>query len=114
MLFLLCREFSFIFPMLFDGVNDCQVSLPNGGDSTISSMNKLFCIMKPRLQSFNLWQLDGHPMSGDIWRGATKESIAFAVQLAKAKERPPIVCEYLCLPKWSCGKLLKMPYPFFH
>ena len=34
-----------------------QVSLPNGGDSTISSMNKLFCIMKPRLQSFNLWQV---------------------------------------------------------
>jgi len=28
-------------------------------------------------------------MSGDIGRGATKESIAFAVQLAKAKERPP-------------------------
>ena len=32
---------------------------------------------------------DGRPMSGDIGRGATKESIAFAVQLAKAKERPP-------------------------
>lgn len=28
-------------------------------------------------------------MSGDIGRGATKESIAFAVQLAKATERPP-------------------------
>ncbi|KAK7329563.1 hypothetical protein VNO77_23733 [Canavalia gladiata] len=65
------------------------VSLPNGGDSTISSMNKMFSIMKPNLQSFNLWQLDGRPMSGDIGRGATKESIAFAVQLAKAKERPP-------------------------
>ncbi|KAK7303680.1 hypothetical protein RJT34_14593 [Clitoria ternatea] len=65
------------------------VSLPNGGESTISSMNKMFSIMKPNLQSFNLWQLDGRPMSGDIGRGATKESIAFAVQLAKANERPP-------------------------
>ncbi|XP_019424714.1 PREDICTED: uncharacterized protein LOC109333641 isoform X1 [Lupinus angustifolius] len=65
------------------------VSLPNDRDSTISCMNKLFSIMKPNLQSFNLWQLDGRPMSGDIGRGATKESIAFAVQLAKAKERPP-------------------------
>ncbi|XP_061346475.1 uncharacterized protein LOC133292091 isoform X1 [Gastrolobium bilobum] len=65
------------------------VSLPNGGDSTISSMNKMFSIIKPNLRSFNLWQLDGRPMSGDIGRGATKESIAFAVQLAKAKERPP-------------------------
>ncbi|KAG5001158.1 hypothetical protein JHK85_022799 [Glycine max] len=39
---------------------------------------------------------DGHPMSGDIWRGATKESIAFVVQLAQAKERPPaliVACE---------------------
>lgn len=34
-------------------------------------------------------KLDGRPMSGDIGRGATKESIAFAVELAKAKERPP-------------------------
>ncbi|KAK7246263.1 hypothetical protein RIF29_41125 [Crotalaria pallida] len=65
------------------------VSLPNGGDSTISCMNEIYSVMKPNLQSFNLWQLDGRPMSGDIGRGATKESIAFAVQLAKAKERPP-------------------------
>ncbi|XP_027338519.1 uncharacterized protein LOC113852442 isoform X2 [Abrus precatorius] len=65
------------------------VSLPNGSDSTISTMNKLFSIIKPNLQSFNLWQLDGRPMSGDIGRGATKESIAFAVQLAKAEKRPP-------------------------
>lgn len=34
-------------------------------------------------------KLDGRPMSGDIGRGATKESIAFAAQLAKAKDRPP-------------------------
>ncbi|KAI5446591.1 hypothetical protein KIW84_014431 [Lathyrus oleraceus] len=51
-------------------------------------MNKMFSIMKPNLRGLNLWQLDGRPMSGDIGRGATKESIAFAVQLAKAKDRP--------------------------
>lgn len=38
---------------------------------------------------FQKLKLDGRPMSGDIGRGATKESIAFAVQLAKAKQRPP-------------------------
>jgi len=38
---------------------------------------------------FHKLKLDGRPMSGDIGRGATKESIAFAVQLAKAKQRPP-------------------------
>ncbi|XP_054822373.1 uncharacterized protein LOC129320792 isoform X2 [Prosopis cineraria] len=65
------------------------VSLPNGGDSTISLMNEIFSIMKPNLQSFNLWQLDGRPMSGDIGRGATKETIAFAVQMANARDRPP-------------------------
>ncbi|KAL4380934.1 hypothetical protein AHAS_Ahas04G0083100 [Arachis hypogaea] len=65
------------------------VSLPNGGDSTIPSMNEMFSIMKPNLQCFNLWQLDGRPMSGDIGRGATKETIAFAIELAKAKNRPP-------------------------
>ncbi|XLT90286.1 hypothetical protein HN873_011961, partial [Arachis hypogaea] len=65
------------------------VSLPNGGDSTIPSMNEMFSIMTPNLQCFNLWQLDGRPMSGDIGRGATKETIAFAIELAKAKNRPP-------------------------
>lgn len=34
-------------------------------------------------------KLDGRPMSGDIGRGATKETIAFAIELAKAKNRPP-------------------------
>ncbi|XLU97945.1 hypothetical protein S245_012285 [Arachis hypogaea] len=66
-----------------------KVSLPNGGDSTIPSMNEMFSIMTPNLQCFNLWQLDGRPMSGDIGRGATKETIAFAIELAKAKNRPP-------------------------
>lgn len=34
-------------------------------------------------------KLDGRPMSGDIGRGATRESITFAVQLAAVKDRPP-------------------------
>jgi hypothetical protein len=34
-------------------------------------------------------KLDGRPMSGDIGRGATRESIAFAVRLAAIKDRPP-------------------------
>lgn len=34
-------------------------------------------------------KLDGRPMSGDIGRGATRESIAFAVQLAAVKDKPP-------------------------
>lgn len=34
-------------------------------------------------------KLDGRPMSGDIGRGATRESLAFAVQLAAVKDRPP-------------------------
>lgn len=33
-------------------------------------------------------KLDGRPMSGDIGRGATRESIAFAVRLAAARDRP--------------------------
>ncbi|OIW20566.1 hypothetical protein TanjilG_15371 [Lupinus angustifolius] len=64
------------------------VSLSNNRDSIILCMNKLFSIMKLKPQSFNLWHLDDRRMSGDIERGATKESIAFVVQLAKAKERP--------------------------
>ncbi|KAG4925021.1 hypothetical protein JHK87_050561 [Glycine soja] len=46
-----------------DVVSKVVVSLPNGGDSTISSMNNKFCIMKPRLQSFNLWQVSLKPRS---------------------------------------------------
>uniref|UniRef100_A0A5B6Z433 4Fe-4S ferredoxin-type domain-containing protein n=1 Tax=Davidia involucrata TaxID=16924 RepID=A0A5B6Z433_DAVIN len=64
------------------------VSLPDVGDSTISSMNTMYSIMEPDLQCFNLWQLDGRPMSGDIGRGATREAIAFAVRLAAAKDKP--------------------------
>lgn len=34
-------------------------------------------------------KLDGRPMSGDIGQGATRESIAFVVQLAAVKDKPP-------------------------
>lgn len=33
-------------------------------------------------------KLDGRPMSGDIGRGTTRETIAFAVHLAATKDRP--------------------------
>ncbi|KAH7573470.1 hypothetical protein ACOSP7_007163 [Xanthoceras sorbifolium] len=84
------------FEELWDGLGDSvrylrlvAVSLPNIGETTISSMNEMYSIMEPRLLCLNLWQLDGRPMSGDIGRGATRESIAFAVRLADAKDRPP-------------------------
>ncbi|XP_059433924.1 uncharacterized protein LOC132167048 [Corylus avellana] len=85
-----------LFKELWDGLGDSiaclrlvAVSLPDVGDSTISSMNTMYSIMQSHLNCFNLWQLDGRPMSGDIGRGATRESITFAVQLAAVKERPP-------------------------
>lgn len=34
-------------------------------------------------------------MSGDIGRGATREAIAFAVELASARDRPPGSYSYL-------------------
>ncbi|XP_023876588.1 uncharacterized protein LOC111989011 isoform X3 [Quercus suber] len=87
---------SAFFEELWDGLGDSishlrliAVSLPNVGDSTISSMNTMYSIMEPNLPCFNLWQLDGRPMSGDIGRGATRESIAFAVRMAAVKDRPP-------------------------
>ncbi|CAN1281559.1 hypothetical protein LINPERPRIM_LOCUS17787 [Linum perenne] len=64
------------------------ISLPYRGDSTVSLMNEMHSVMEPHLKCLNLWQLDGRPMSGDIGRGATRESIAFAVRLAAAKDRP--------------------------
>ncbi|XP_047308138.1 uncharacterized protein LOC124911674 isoform X2 [Impatiens glandulifera] len=65
------------------------VSLPDTGDSVLSSMSDIYSIMEPRLLFSNLWQLDGRPMSGDIGRGATRETIAFAVRMAAAKDKPP-------------------------
>ncbi|KAJ6718533.1 PHOTOSYSTEM I IRON-SULFUR CENTER-RELATED [Salix purpurea] len=64
------------------------VSLPYSGDSTISSMNTMYAMMEPHLPCLNLWQLDGRPMSGDIGRGATRESIAFAARLAAVEDKP--------------------------
>lgn len=83
------------FRSLWEGLGDSihhlrlvAVSFPDVGDSTISTMKTMYSIMEPRLRCSNLWQLDGRPMSGDIGRGATKESIAFAVRLAAASDRP--------------------------
>ncbi|KAI3684017.1 hypothetical protein L1987_84539 [Smallanthus sonchifolius] len=83
------------FKELWDGMGDSvnhlrlvAVSLPYVGDSTVSMMNKLYSILEHNLCCLNLWQLDGRPMSGDIGRGATRESIAFAQRLAFANEKP--------------------------
>ncbi|EEF43092.1 uncharacterized protein LOC8258818 [Ricinus communis] len=83
------------FKKLWDGLGNSlrflklvAVSLPYSGDSTVSSMNTMYSAMEPQLNCLNLWQLDGRPMSGDIGRGATRESIAFAVRLAAAKDKP--------------------------
>ncbi|PWA50416.1 ABC transporter ABCE, Iron-sulfur binding protein LdpA [Artemisia annua] len=65
------------------------VSLPYVGDSTISMMNEMYSILEQDLPCLNLWQLDGRPMSGDIGRGATRESIAFGLRLASTNEKPP-------------------------
>nr|DAD47539.1 TPA_asm: hypothetical protein HUJ06_017476 [Nelumbo nucifera] len=64
------------------------VSLPDVGDLTVSVMKTIHSIMDPHLHCYNLWQLDGRPMSGDIGRGATREAIAFAVRLAAVRDRP--------------------------
>uniref|UniRef100_A0A803N2C8 4Fe-4S ferredoxin-type domain-containing protein n=1 Tax=Chenopodium quinoa TaxID=63459 RepID=A0A803N2C8_CHEQI len=65
------------------------ISLPDVGEATTTLMNTMFSVMKPNLSCYNLWQLDGRPMSGDIGRGATREVLAFAVRLAAAEDKPP-------------------------
>ncbi|XP_023547405.1 uncharacterized protein LOC111806365 isoform X1 [Cucurbita pepo subsp. pepo] len=84
------------FQELWDKLGDSSkylrlvaVSLPNIGDLTISTMKTMFSIMESQLRCSNLWQLDGRPMSGDIGRGATRETIAFAAHLALSNDRPP-------------------------
>ncbi|KAL0538037.1 hypothetical protein IC582_027031 [Cucumis melo] len=85
------------FQELWDKLGDSSkylrlvaVSLPNiGRDLTVSTMKTMFSIMESQLHCLNLWQLDGRPMSGDIGRGATRETIAFAAQLARTNDRPP-------------------------
>ncbi|MCD7464253.1 hypothetical protein HAX54_052345 [Datura stramonium] len=64
------------------------VSFPDLRDSTISAMKAMYSIMEANIQCFNLWQLDGRPMSGDIGRGATRDAIAFARKLASAGDKP--------------------------
>lgn len=66
-----------------------SVSLPDLGDSTIHAMKAMYSVMKPFLQSYNLWQLDGRPMSGDIGKGATKEAVEFAARMAADRNCPP-------------------------
>ncbi|KAF5190989.1 hypothetical protein FRX31_019430 [Thalictrum thalictroides] len=64
------------------------VSLPDVGDLTVSLMSMMYTIMEPHLHCYNLWQLDGRPMSGDIGRGATRGAIRFACRLVTLKNRP--------------------------
>ena len=43
-------------------------------------------------------QLDGRPMSGDIGRGATRETVSFAVHMASVSEIGRASCrERVCL-----------------
>ncbi|OAY69811.1 hypothetical protein ACMD2_04729 [Ananas comosus] len=65
-----------------------KVSLPDVGPSTVAVMNAICSIMESHPCRYNLWQLDGRPMSGDIGRGATREAIAFAVRLASTQDKP--------------------------
>ncbi|XP_020570723.1 uncharacterized protein LOC110017905 isoform X4 [Phalaenopsis equestris] len=64
------------------------VSMPDIGNSTFSTMQDMHTIMESRLLGYNLWQLDGRPMSGDIGRGATREAINFAMRLAAIPDKP--------------------------
>ncbi|XP_020114145.1 uncharacterized protein LOC109728196 isoform X3 [Ananas comosus] len=71
-----------------DHVKLIAVSLPDVGPSTVAVMNAIYSIMESHPCRYNLWQLDGRPMSGDIGRGATREAIAFAVRLASTQDKP--------------------------
>ncbi|TVU00710.1 hypothetical protein EJB05_53852, partial [Eragrostis curvula] len=77
---------------LTESINNVKlvaVSLPDIGESTLDFMNAIYTIMEHDLQGYNLWQLDGRPMSGDIGRGETRETISFAVHMASMSDRPP-------------------------
>ncbi|XP_037456345.1 uncharacterized protein LOC119327288 isoform X1 [Triticum dicoccoides] len=83
--------FSTLWNSLGESINNVKlvaVSLPNAGASTIDFMNATYMIMKSNLEGYNLWQLDGRPMSGDIGRGATRETVSFAVDLTSVQDRP--------------------------
>ncbi|KAM0862541.1 hypothetical protein ACQ4PT_045197 [Festuca glaucescens] len=84
--------FNTLWNSLGESVNNVKlvaVSLPNAGESTIDFMNAIYTIMQSRVEGYNLWQLDGRPMSGDIGRGATRETVSFAVDLTSLPDRPP-------------------------
>ncbi|XBJ23119.1 hypothetical protein VPH35_001366 [Triticum aestivum] len=83
--------FSTLWNSLGESINNVKlvaVSLPNAGASTIDFMNATYTIMQSNLEGYNLWQLDGRPMSGDIGRGATRETVSFAVDLTSVQDRP--------------------------
>ncbi|KAG9148232.1 hypothetical protein Leryth_021597 [Lithospermum erythrorhizon] len=84
-----------MFRQLWNGLEDSvhhlsliAVSLPDLKDTTISAMSTMYSIMESNLHCFNLWQLDGRPMSGDIGRGATREAIAFARSMVSSRGKP--------------------------
>ncbi|KAJ1261813.1 hypothetical protein BS78_09G059200 [Paspalum vaginatum] len=84
--------FNTLWDSLSGAINNVKlvaVSLPDIGKSTVDFMNAIYTIMEPHFQGYNLWQLDGRPMSGDIGRGATRETVSFAVRMASMSDRPP-------------------------
>uniref|UniRef100_A0ACD5TKU4 Uncharacterized protein n=1 Tax=Avena sativa TaxID=4498 RepID=A0ACD5TKU4_AVESA len=84
--------FNTLWNSLGESVNNVKlvaVSLPNAGESTIDFMNAIYTITQSHVEGYNLWQLDGRPMSGDIGRGATRETVSFAIDLTSIPDRPP-------------------------
>uniref|UniRef100_A0A0D9WD22 4Fe-4S ferredoxin-type domain-containing protein n=1 Tax=Leersia perrieri TaxID=77586 RepID=A0A0D9WD22_9ORYZ len=83
--------FSTLWSSLGESINNVNliaVSMPDVGDLTVDFMNTIYATMRSHL-GYNLWQLDGRPMSGDIGRGATRETVSFAVHLSSISNRPP-------------------------
>ncbi|XP_066362926.1 uncharacterized protein [Miscanthus floridulus] len=84
--------FNTLWDSLSGSINNVKlvaVSLPDIGESTVDLMNAMYTIMESHFKGYNLWQLDGRPMSGDIGRGATRETVSFAAHVASMSERPP-------------------------
>jgi hypothetical protein len=65
------------------------VSVPDLGESMIPTLTEMHSVLLPSLQSLNLWQLDGRPMSGDVGAGATRASVALASRLVTSPDCPP-------------------------
>ncbi|KAH7678610.1 RLI1 protein [Dioscorea alata] len=90
-----CGRTTELFKELWSGLSGSidhlklvAVSLPDNGESTVATMHMIYSIMKTDLECYNLWQLDGRPMSGDIGRGATKEAVTFAARITSMQDRP--------------------------